>query len=43
VLAKYGGPIRMNLHFEVRREPGSPDTVHLILEEKAPANAELIS
>lgn len=43
VLAKYGGPTKMNMHFEIRREPGSPDTVILLLEEKAPANAELIS
>jgi hypothetical protein len=42
-LDKYGGASRMNMHFEVRHEPGSPDTVHLTLEEKAPANAELKS
>jgi hypothetical protein len=43
VLAKYGGPTRMNMHFEVTQEPGSPATVRLVLEEKAPANAELVS
>ena len=41
VLAFYGGATRMNLHFEVVREAGKPDTVHLRLENKPPANADL--
>jgi hypothetical protein len=43
VLAKYGGLTRINLHLEVRRERGSPDTIHLKLEERSPGNAELVS
>ena len=41
VLALYGGSTRMNLHFEVVGEAGKPDTVHLRLENKPPANADL--
>ena len=41
VVAQYGDALRMNIHMEVIRESGRPDTVHLKIQNRPPANAEL--
>lgn len=43
VLRQSGGATRPNIQFEVLRAPGAPETVRLVLGQKAAANAELMS
>lgn len=43
IVAKYGGTARMNLRLEVVQVAGHAKGVRVTLEEKAPANAELVS
>lgn len=43
IVDKYGGTARMNLRLEVIKVAARTQGIRVTLEEKAPANAELVS